>query len=260
MQIGVINSDRRQEAIADKLQSYGIEVRLIDSVDHIKEYDALVLPIKGCNERYEVTLNTGILHLDKYSEQYPHIKLFTGIYTPWLETLPVTVIYMMELEEIVLKNAVLTAQGVLAEVIKYVDIPLSLLEIDVIGYGRCGKEIVDLLTNITSHIRVVVKEDRVNTIKDKIPNTVISYEEWCYTTPSMLIINTAPSKVINSEIMDRWNTLPIILDIATDPGGVDYPYARERNINAVLLPSLPSKYSPRSAGIILADAIYKELI
>ncbi|MBE6114165.1 MAG: hypothetical protein E7191_03715 [Erysipelotrichaceae bacterium] len=260
MKIGVINSDSRQKAIAEQLQSYGIEVYRIESEEDLRQYDVLVLPIKGCNERYEVSLHTGTLQLDQYFKQYPDIRIFTGIPNRYLDTLAVPVIYLMEIEEVVLQNAVLTAQGVLAEVIRYMDIPLRQLEVDIIGYGRCGKEIVELLSPITSCIRVIVKENRVSEIRTNIANEVLSYEQWCDMTPSMLIINTAPSKVITQEIMQRWHTSPIILDIASSPGGVDYPYAISQNIQAILLPSLPSIYSPISAGKILADAIYKELL
>ena len=47
----------------------------------------------------------------------------------------------------------------------------------------------------------------------------------------------------------------LILDMASEPGGVDYKAAEELGITAVLLPGLPGKYAPASSAEILADKI-----
>lgn len=46
-----------------------------------------------------------------------------------------------------------------------------------------------------------------------------------------------------------------IIDIASSPGGVDYSVVKEVGINATLCLGLPGKYSPKTSGEILVNAI-----
>lgn len=260
MKIGVIDWDTRQVCISKELSLAKCEVTLIKTLSDIQnDFDVLVLPLKGCNDQYQVPLKQGIFCLDEYIKYHKNISIFCGIENPWLNQLTKNICYLMNNSEVIDENAQLTAQGVLAEMVKHVDLSFRQLSVDVIGYGHCGKCIVRAIQGLVQSFRIIVKNSEYRKTVQSIDSEVISYEDWSRVSPSILIINTAPSLVITKELMNNWDKSPIILDIASHQGGVDYETARIKSIPAYLLPSLPPLYTPVSAGKILAKAILKEL-
>lgn len=259
MNIGVVDWDVRQQCIAEELSKKHMTtlIRCLDDV-HC-DFDVLVLPLKGCNDQYQVPLKQGLLQLDEYCKYHSNLILFCGIENPWLNQVSKRVTYLMSISSVVEENAELTAQGVLAELVKHVDKNFKQLTLDVIGYGNCGKCIVRLLKDIVQGVRIIVKREHFTKVASSVEQEVVVYDEWITMSPSQVIINTAPAPVITKEMMNRWEYAPIILDIASHQGGVNYEVARIKNIPAYLLPSLPPIYTPVSAGRILANAILKEL-
>ena len=69
------------------------------------------------------------------------------------------------------------------------------------------------------------------------------------------LINTVAVTVIDRDIIENLNINCKILEIASKPYGVDFEEARKRDIKVEILPSLPSKAAPESAGEFIADTI-----
>ena len=70
-----------------------------------------------------------------------------------------------------------------------------------------------------------------------------------------VIFNTVPSVIFTHSLIDRMNKKTLIIDLASLPGGVDFPYAEAVGLKAVSALSLPGKCAPKSAGEILKDGI-----
>jgi S-adenosylhomocysteine hydrolase len=68
------------------------------------------------------------------------------------------VVCLKESEDFLVKNAQVTAWGILAIILQSCEECLTELMIDVVGYGRCGKAIVQLLDALGVQCRVIVKE------------------------------------------------------------------------------------------------------
>ena len=62
-----------------------------------------------------------------------------------------------DMEEVALKNAVATAEGTLAEAVKYGRINISGSKCLVIGYGRCGREIVSRFHAMGAYVTVAAR-------------------------------------------------------------------------------------------------------
>lgn len=260
MKIGVIGLDARQFSIVEELSKHGLEVILVNNIKDLHfDFDYLVLPLKGCDDHYLVYLKEGLFDLSKYLVENKNVIVITGLENPWINQITTNVIYLMNKKEVLKENSEITAQGLLVEIIKRIDCNLKQVDIDVLGYGNCGFEIVSLLSSIVRSVRVIVKKNEFNKVDECNSLDIITYDDWSNKQPYSLVINTVPTLVITKEIMHRWIEKPIILDIASHQGGVDYKEARLLNINAILLPSLPPLYAPKTAGKILAHAILKEL-
>jgi dipicolinate synthase subunit A len=61
--------------------------------------------------------------------------------------------------------------------------------------------------------------------------------------------------VIDESIVKRLPKETLIIDLASAPGGVDIRAAKEYGITVLPAQSLPGKYSPQTAGEIIAQTI-----
>ena len=67
------------------------------------------------------------------------------------------------------------------------------------------------------------------------------------------VVNTVPAMVADESVLSLLKKECKVIDLASVQGGVDYEAARRMGISAVLLPGIPGKYAPVTAGKILAD-------
>ncbi len=160
-----------------------------------------------------------------------------------------------KMEEVALRNAVATAEGTLAEIITNGVINLTGSKCIVTGYGRCGKEIAARLRQIGVNVTVmarnaVEREDAafhgmdISDIFDR-----ASYREYDF------VVNTIPARVIGKPQIDKLSEDVVIIDIATMPGGTDFTYCKNKGIKALHSLGLPGKYSPKTSGWILGNAV-----
>ena len=66
--------------------------------------------------------------------------------------------------------------------------------------------------------------------------------------------NTVPARVVCEDILSQFHKGSVVIDIASMPGGVDFDYCKEYDIPYKHSLGIPGKLSPRTSGIILADA------
>ena len=52
------------------------------------------------------------------------------------------------------------------------------------------------------------------------------------------------------------NNKAVIIDLASAPGCMDIRQARDSGLKLIRALSLPGKYSPTRAGVIIAEAVY----
>ena len=160
-----------------------------------------------------------------------------------------------DMEEVALRNAVATAEGTLAEIITHGDINLTGSKCLVTGYGRCGKEIAARLRQIGAYVTVMARAraEREDAAFHGMDVCGMfdrdSYKEYNF------VINTIPARVIGRKEIDSFDRDTVIIDIATMPGGTDFVYCKKCGIKAVHSLGLPGKYSPKTSGEILGNAI-----
>jgi dipicolinate synthase subunit A len=69
------------------------------------------------------------------------------------------------------------------------------------------------------------------------------------------IFNTIPTLVLDKSNLAYVDPKVTIIDIASQPGGVDYEYALKNNLYAKLCLGIPGKVSPRTSADILLTGI-----
>lgn len=162
----------------------------------------------------------------------------------------------LEREELLIQNAVPTAEGAIQIAMEELPKTIFNLNILILGYGRISKVISRYLKALGGKITVSArrfsdlalldingyKKIHTNNIKD-----ILKEQE--------LIINTVPSLILNKENLDCVNKNSLIIDLASLPGGVDISYANKKGIKTIRALSLPGKVAPITAGEIIYNTI-----
>lgn len=152
-----------------------------------------------------------------------------------------------------LLNAVPTAEGAIAEAIVAADFTLWHSKILIIGAGRVGKILYDRLKGLKCDVTVSARKSADFALLDAldikhihtrdVPSTAGQYD---------IIFNTVDVPIFKGALENLKNTY--VFDLSTK-GCMDFNKARELGIRAKLLPGIPGKSSPVTAGKIIAQTV-----
>ncbi|ROR22336.1 dipicolinate synthase subunit A [Mobilisporobacter senegalensis] len=165
---------------------------------------------------------------------------------------------LMKDEQITILNSIATAEGTIFEAIKHSTINLHGSKCLILGYGRCATVLAKKLSGLDVDITICARrpENLASAKSFGYEGILLSHLKE-YISDFDYIINTIPSVVLSKELLELLSQETTIIDIASAPGGVDYDYAKENNLNAHLCLGLPGKVAPKTSANILVDAIFK---
>ncbi|MEI3163778.1 MAG: dipicolinate synthase subunit DpsA [Lachnospirales bacterium] len=163
---------------------------------------------------------------------------------------------LFSLEEVAINNAIPTAEGAIMTAIQESDKVLFKSKSLVLGFGRCGKVLANMLKGIGANVYVTYRKKSDEAYINLISCTPISFNGYDRNISDYdFIFNTIPAPILNQEILKRIRKDTPIIDIAQAPGGLDYNYARKLNLKAIYCPGLPGRVAPYSAAQILKSSI-----
>ncbi len=159
-------------------------------------------------------------------------------------------------EDVAINNAIPTAEGAIMTAMQESDKVLFKSKILVIGYGRCGKILANMLKGIGADVSVTYRKKSDEAYIYALgccPLCIKCFESSL--SQYDFIFNTAPALILDKENLKRIRRDTVIIDIAQAPGGIDYSYAKKLNLKAIYCPGLPGRVAPRTAAEILKAAI-----
>ena len=253
MKIAVICSDERMIQVYDNLSRDFMVDRLDAQTDflNLPQYQAVVFPVKGVDEFGYVRIQEQAIHIPHafYEMQGKDCLLFCGIRNAVLDALPQRKIYYMLEESVIHENAVLTAEGVLNELISCICKSIYDIQVDIVGYGHCGQVIYDMLKNLHVRVRIIRRDCKKE-------GDFLPVRDW--ETCGDVIIHTATGVMIAPSRMRSWKNKPVIIDIST-PDLIDLKAAHEEGITVIKAGNLPGRFACISAGNIIAECIRGKL-
>ena len=253
MLTAVVCCDDRMLFVYKKLQRYMNVIWIDETCDllALPPLDAIVLPVKGVDEEGYLSFQEAVLHIPSlFWKLQKDMVIFSGLPCPYLDRLPMKKEYYMKDPHVIEENAVLTAEGVLHLLITSVSKSLYEIQVDIIGFGNCGKAIYHMLKNLDIDTRVIRRECTEE--KD-----MIKLSSWkdC----GDVIVNTSIQKVIDETRIHQWNKKPLIIDIAT-PDVVDQAMLQSFGVTFIKAGNLPGRFCAESAGRIIADHVRGKLL
>ena len=276
MVFGILGGDFRYKFLYDMLTNekkivyvysnkYIKNKNNIETLDEfLEKIDVLIVPIPFSKDNNTVfNLDNEILNIDilfKKIIDYNIKIMFGGVIDKnrinFLQENNIKVLDFFEDNTIAILNAIPTAEGAIQTAMEESFKTIFNSKCLVLGYGRCGKILANMLKGIGANVDVSYrKESDLAYIKAyglnpinlyKIDNSISSYD---------FIFNTIPYEILDKNLLSRVDNKTIIIDLAQAPGGVDYNYARDLNIKAIYCPGLPGRVAPYTAGEILKNKI-----
>ncbi len=271
---GILGGDYRYKLLYNKLIDDGYIVKAYNNTfitqtesslaSLLENTDVLIGPIPTTKDNAEIYLaNSPSIKITELFEAMRRRNLFTyigGVISSDVRQIAeknnITLYDFFAMEEVAISNAIPTAEGAVATAINESDITLFGSRALVLGYGRCGKILANMLKGIGADTYATYRAEtaaayinafgiqgiNLSDLKSKIH--IFNY-----------IFNTIPAPVLTKDVLKKVNKKCLIIDIAQAPGGTDFNFARDLNLRALYCPGLPGRVAPLTAAEILKSAV-----
>lgn len=169
----------------------------------------------------------------------------------------IKVIDIMKREELSVLNAISTAEGAIKIAIEETPRNLHGSNILVMGFGRIGKVLSHMLNGLGAKVSCEARKNSdLAWIKaygyEAIPLAEINNNLNKYD----IIINTIPYMVLDKDALTNVKSDALVIDLASNPGGVDKNAIKEMKIKFVWALSLPGKISPVTSAEFIKETLY----
>ena len=240
----------------------------------ISACDIIVLPVPVSRDKVHLFSEKScaplpLKHLIFDAKDYGQKVFFGGAFgndfRRSLEEKGHTVIDVLNDSELVLKNAIATAEGALMIAMEKTEFTIKDRDFCILGYGRIASHLVKIIGAMGGNVTVLARSDNalmeavlhgfksIKLDQNNVQNIAMSLDG------ASVIFNTVPSNIITKEIIENMRNRPLYVELASHPYGIDIKLARELDFNTVFAPSLPGKYAPVSAAEYIFEAIEKSL-
>ena len=159
-------------------------------------------------------------------------------------------------EELLIENAIPTAEGALAIAMEELPITIFGSKVLVTGYGRVAKTAAKTFSALGASVTVAARKysDLAWAGFDGCKTEHISNLSSAVKGKD-IIINSVPSVIFDKSVLK--NTKGLIIDLASKPGGVDFEAAKELGSRVVWALSLPGKNRSGYRGIYYSSNNYE---
>jgi len=282
LKIAVIGGDLREKVYISKLCQLGAElfvygneklrdvkeVQYCETLEEIKTVDVVVLPLTGISVKGEIhapCFPYKIFFSTIANNIKPQTPVYLGKATPLVKELAqklnIPIIEIADDDELAILNAVPTAEGALRLAIELTPYTIHGSRVVILGYGRVGKVTARLFKSVNAKVTIVARNSKqlalaeafgFDTLNYSDKNNAIKYAD--------IIINTIPALVIDKNALADLSSSCVIIDLASQPGGVDYETSKQFDVIAILASGLPGKVAPLTAGEIISRVLPKLIV
>lgn len=160
-------------------------------------------------------------------------------------------------EDYLLKNALITAEAALKIAIELLDITIFGANAVVLGYGRIGRFLANMLKSLGANTTVAARSITSRTLANISGVDAVGFEDIeAPLKRAHIIFNTIPHKVIGENELKFIKKGRAIVDLASLPGGATEKECDKQGINLIRALGLPGKTAPVSAG----EAVFQTIL
>ena len=277
----MIGGDRRNIELARMLYAKGHTVKLYGFKNYEKELptqcDSLFEAVVGSNyiigpipcshngEALNAPFHNKPISIEElFSLIKPQQQLLAGVLKPEVLELAdkhnVVTIDMLEREELLIRNAIPTAEGAIKIAIDETDITLHGSRAMVIGYGRIGKVLSGMLRGLGVEVLAVVNSDEAAAMAESNGHWSIFHKDMESNMQyADVIFNTVPQILLDKNNMQHIRKDTLIIDLASPPYGVEVNDSRDFGLKVLYTNSLPGKIAPVTTASYILETINRIL-
>ncbi len=190
--------------------------------------------------------------------------LIAGSITPEVYDLAndeyIEIIDIMKREELAVLNTISTAEGTIEIIIANTNKIIHGSKILILGFGRIGKVLARKLSGLSAKVTCAARKDEdlawikayghMETNINTMGENLSEYD---------IIINTVPNLILNEEKIKYVKDDCLLVDLASNPGGIDKRAAKDKNLKLIWALALPGKVAPVTTAEFIKDTIYNIL-
>ncbi|NLK86841.1 MAG: dipicolinate synthase subunit DpsA [Clostridiaceae bacterium] len=279
MKYTVIGGDLRNVKLAEAIVSDGNQVNLFGfekagfetTLDEIEDLDAAIddsqivigpLPCTNDNEVLNTPFHKNKIYINEVFRKMKKNQLFiagriSDRITQMAKAYNVYTIDLLEREEMAVLNCIPTAEGAIQIAMEELPVTLNGSKILILGYGRLGKVLTRMLSGIGAEVWAEARKfSDLAWMKANGINAVHINDLDDYLGRMDVIYNTIPSRILNSDRLEKLGRECLVIDLASKPGGVDFDRAKLLGIKVIWALSLPGKVAPVTAANYMKQTIY----
>jgi len=163
-----------------------------------------------------------------------------------------------ECEDLQIKNAVPTAEGAIRTFMEHKNITIFESNCIITGFGKVGKCLADRLKKLGAAVTVAARSSKDLSIAQTMGYETNSIDQLILKgTDADCIFNTIPCNIFSYEFIDRISDNTLYIELASKPWGMSKKCSVHLGKRYVAAPSLPGKYTPETAGRIIAETVCK---
>lgn len=276
--ISIIGGDLRIKKLAEmlakdgiKVYTYGLDLQEnVIQCSSIKELvqssNIIIGPVPFCSNGRTINAtfsNEEILLTDFTKELNGKTFIAGAIKENVYELLKdkdVEIIDILKREELSVLNSISTAEGAIQIAMEQTQITLNGSNILILGFGRIGKVLAKMLDGIGANVYCEARKPQDLAWIQALGYVPIDLKNLNENLNKFdIIINTIPSIVLDTTNLDKLKQDCLIIDLASNPGGVDKEEVKKRKIKFVWALSLPGKVAPVTSAKYIKETVYNIL-
>lgn len=165
---------------------------------------------------------------------------------------------LLKIEELTILNAIPTAEGTIKIIIEQMEKTIHESNILICGYGRIGKILCKRLSTFGANIYCAARRDSDLAWIREAGYFPVRYSEIKkYGTSIDVVINTVPVIILKEEELKSLKNDVLIIDLASNPGGIDKEKAKNLKLKVITALGIPGKEMPISAASYIKEIIDK---
>ena len=259
-----------------KVYTYGLEmseellqmdVEMCSTIEETVSYSKVVvgpIPLSSDRKNVSTPFSKIKLSLEDFVKALKGKKLIAGNILDFLkeelDKEEISYIDLIKREEFSVLNAIATAEGTIQIAMEETQRTVHGSKVLVMGFGRIGKVLAKMLDGIGAKVSCEARKDEdLAWIKAygfepiDLPDLNNKLNEFD------IIINTIPFQILNNERLDMLKKDVVLIDLASNPGGVDRKAAKEKGIKLIWALSLPGKVAPLTSADFIKEVLYHVL-
>ena len=278
--ISIIGGDLRMVKLAKNLAKdehivyvYGMEksheleennIEIVETLDQALEKGEYIigpLPFSGNGVSINAPFSNKEIKIEELKKMQKDKIFIAGVIKEeikeMLENYYKEVIDVMQREDFVVLNALATAEGTIQVAMENTEDTIHGSNILVLGFGRVAKMVDYKFLSLGAEVTCAARKAEdfawieaygykaidINNMHEKLEDFDI-------------IVNTVPVQILNKKELEFIRKDTLIIDLASNPGGVDRDEVKKQNLKFVWALALPGKVAPNTSAKFIKNTIY----